>query len=430
MKPISLDLNYISPIVRGEEVDLMLRYAEVADMTLEEGNGAGNDFLGWKNLPFDYDKDEFERIKRAADKIREQSDYLVTIGIGGSYLGAKAVIESLKNPYENSKTTVLFSGNSISGVELSQLVSFLKDKEWSINVISKSGTTTESAISFRILKKELEDKYGKKESIERIYVTTDAKKGALKRLAEQEGYETFVIPDDVGGRYSVLTAVGLLPIAVAGFDIDDLMKGAGDCLRDAREKKGRENLCLTYAAIRNVLYNKGKNVEILVSYEPSLSYLSEWYKQLFGESEGKDGKGIYPSSAIFSTDLHSMGQYIQDGRRMLFETVLRVNEPSLEIEIPKLEEDLDQLNYISGKTVDEVNQIALQATAMAHVKGGVANIVVDIPKWDEYYLGYLLYFFERSCAVSGYMLAVNPFNQPGVEEYKKNMFTLLGKEGY
>lgn len=430
MKPISLDLNYISPIVRGEEVDLMLRYAEVADMTLEEGNGAGNDFLGWKNLPFDYDKDEFERIKRAADKIREQSDYLVTIGIGGSYLGAKAVIESLKNPYENSKTTVLFSGNSISGVELSQLVSFLKDKEWSINVISKSGTTTEPAISFRILKKELEDKYGKKESNERVYVTTDAKKGALKRLAEQEGYETFVIPDNVGGRYSVLTAVGLLPIAVAGFDIDGLMKGAGDCLRDAREKKGRENLCLTYAAIRNVLYNKGKNVEILVSYEPSLSYLSEWYKQLFGESEGKDGKGIYPSSAIFSTDLHSMGQYIQDGRRMLFETVLRINEPSLEIEIPKLEEDLDQLNYISGKTVDEVNQIALQATAMAHVKGGVANIIVDIPKWNEYYLGYLLYFFERSCAVSGYMLAVNPFNQPGVEEYKKNMFTLLGKEGY
>lgn len=430
MKPITLDLNYIDPIIREEELELMLPYAQFADSILEEGNGAGSEFLGWKNLPATYDREEFERIKKAAKKIQEQSDYLVTIGIGGSYLGAKAVIEALRIPYEEAKTTVLFSGNSISGVELAALVSFLKDKEWSINVISKSGTTTEPAIAFRILKKELEKKYGKESSVERIYVTTDAKRGALKNLADQESYETFVIPDDVGGRYSVLTGVGLLPIAVAGFDIDRLMEGAGDCLRDTREQRGRQNICQTYAALRNVLYNKGKNVEILVSYEPRLSYLSEWYKQLFRESEGKDGKGIYPSSAIFSTDLHSMGQYIQDGKRMLFETVLRIGEPSLEIEIPELEDDLDQLNYIAGKKVDEVNQTALKATAMAHVKGGVANIIVDIPKWDEYHLGYLLYFFERSCAISGYMLAVNPFDQPGVEEYKKNMFKLLGKKGY
>ncbi|MDO4793582.1 MAG: glucose-6-phosphate isomerase [Filifactor alocis] len=430
MKEISLDYRYTQGIIRDEEIEQMMGYAEVAETVLEEGNGPGNDFLGWRNLPASYDREEFERIKKAAQKIRDNSDYLVTIGIGGSYLGAKAVIEALRNPYGETKTKVLFSGNSISGTELAQLVEFLKDKQWSINVISKSGTTTEPAISFRILKNELEAKYGKEEARERIYVTTDARRGALKTLCDKEGYESFVIADNIGGRYSVLTAVGLLPIAVAGFDIDKLMEGATSSMREMREKQGRSNLCRFYAALRNILYNKGKHIEILVSYEPRLAYLSEWYKQLFGESEGKDGKGIFPASAIFSTDLHSMGQYIQDGKRVLFETVLRINEPSADIVLPELEEDLDGLNYIAGKTVDEVNRIALEATATAHLAGGVPNIIIDVPKWDEYHLGYLLYFFERSCAISGYLLAVNPFDQPGVEEYKKTMFKMLGKPGY
>lgn len=430
MKEISLDYRYTQGMIRDEEIEQMMLYAEMAETILEEGDGAGNDFLGWKNLPASYDREEFEQIKKAAQKIQSNSDYLVTIGIGGSYLGAKAVIEALQNPYGETKTKVVFSGNSISGTELAQLVEFLKDKEWSINVISKSGTTTEPAISFRILKNELESKYGKEGSRERIYVTTDARKGALKALCDKEGYESFVIADNIGGRYSVLTAVGLLPVAVAGFDIDELMEGAGSSMRDMREKQGKNNLCRLYASLRNILYNKGKHIEILVSYEPRLAYLSEWYKQLFGESEGKDGKGIFPASAIFSTDLHSMGQYIQDGKRMLFETVIRINEPSADIVLPESEEDLDGLNYIAGKTVDEVNRIALEATATAHVAGGVANIIIDVPKWDEYYLGYLLYFFERSCAISGYLLAVNPFDQPGVEEYKKTMFKMLGKPGY
>ncbi|MFC4804012.1 glucose-6-phosphate isomerase [Filifactor villosus] len=430
MKEISLDYRYTQGIIGDEEIEQMMVYAEMAETILEEGDGAGNDFLGWKNLPASYDREEFERIKKAAQKIQSNSDYLVTIGIGGSYLGAKAVIEALQNPYGEPKTKVLFSGNSISGTDLAQLVEFLKDKQWSINVISKSGTTTEPAISFRILKNELESKYGKEEARERIYVTTDARRGALKTLCDKEGYESFVIADNIGGRYSVLTAVGLLPIAVAGFDIDKLMEGAGSSMRDMREKQGKNNLCRLYAALRNILYNKGKHIEILVSYEPRLAYLSEWYKQLFGESEGKDGKGIFPASAVFSTDLHSMGQYIQDGKRVLFETVLRINEPSADIVLPEVEEDLDGLNYIAGKTVDEVNRIALEATATAHLSGGVPNIIIDVPKWDEYHLGYLLYFFERSCAISGYLLAVNPFDQPGVEEYKKTMFRMLGKPGY
>ncbi len=430
MKKLTLEYSYLKNHVRNDEMEQMLCFAKNAAQTLQEESGAGNDFLGWQNLPQNYDKKEFERIKQAAKKINSHSEYLITIGIGGSYLGAKAVIEALKNPFAKSKTTVIFAGNSISGVYLAQLVEFIKEKEFSINVISKSGTTTEPAIAFRILREVLESRYGKEEAKNRIFVTTDAKRGALKKLADEEGYETFVIADNIGGRYSVLTAVGLLPIAVEGFDIDRLMQGAFDCMEEIKNTTGTENICQSYAAIRNILYNKGKNIELLVSYEPNLQSFSEWYKQLFGESEGKDGKGIFPASVIFSTDLHSMGQYIQDGRRMLFETVLRIEKPGVDIEIPYMEDDIDGINYISGKTVDLINQKALEATAMAHIKGNVPNLLINLPELNEYYIGYLMYFFEKACAISGYLLVVNPFNQPGVEEYKKNMFHLLGKEGY
>lgn len=418
-----------------------LAYREVAVKAchdaLHNGTGAGNDFLGWLHLPRDYDKAEFERIQKAADKIKSDSDALVVIGIGGSYLGARAAIEMLRPAFyhelpekERTFPQVYFAGNHMSSTHLSQLLEVLEDKDVSVNVISKSGTTTEPAIAFRIFRKWLEEKYGVEEARQRIYATTDKSKGALRTLAEQEGYETFVIPDDVGGRYSVLTAVGLLPIAAAGLDIQAIMDGANQAREDLDSDELSKNPAYQYAAARNALYDKGKSLELLVNYEPALHYFGEWWKQLFGESEGKDGKGIFPAAADFSTDLHSLGQYVQEGRRQLFETVLRVEQPKVEITIGEDDGNLDQLNYLAGETVDYVNQKAFQGTLLAHTDGGVPNLVVTLPEINEYYFGYLVYFFEKACAMSGYLLGVNPFDQPGVEAYKKNMFALLGKPGF
>ncbi len=400
-----------------------------AKNTLLNQNGEGNDFLGWVNYPKNYDKEEFERIKKAAQKIRNTSEVLVVIGIGGSYLGAKAVIEALKPYFKQEKDVeIIFAGNNLSSTYLKQLLDYLENKEFSINVISKSGTTTEPAIAFRLCKELLMKKYPETAS-SRIYATTDAKKGALRNMAEEMGYETFVVPDDIGGRYSWFTGVGLLPIAAAGIDIDALMQGAMDAMTDSIQTSYEENSALLYASIRNLLY-KEKQVEVLVTFEPRLSFISEWWKQLYGESEGKNSQGLFPASLVYSTDLHSMGQYIQDGKRLMFETVLNIQNPEANLILKKEETDLDQLNYLENMDMDSVCKKAMQGTILAHVDGGVPNLVLDIEKMDAYHLGYLLYFFMFACGVSGYMLGVNPFNQPGVEDYKKNMFALLGKPGY
>lgn len=404
-----------------------------AHALLENKNGEGNDFLGWMNLPFDYDKEEFARIKKAADKIRSDSDVLVVIGIGGSYLGARAAIEFLKGQFYNSEENglkIYFAGNSISGSYLSEIVNLCKNKRVSVNIISKSGTTTEPAIAFRVFREMLEKQYGEKGAAERIYCTTDKARGTLKQLADEKGYECFVVPDDVGGRYSVLTAVGLLPIAAAGCDIDRLMKGAQDAVRDYSEASLDKNPCYKYAAARNCLYRSGKSVELLVSYEPRFTMMNEWFKQLFGESEGKDNKGIFPASVIFSTDLHSMGQFIQEGSRIMFETVVLIKNTGDDIIIGEDETNGDGLNFLAGKPMSYVNEKAFEGTVLAHTDGSVPNFVITIDKADEENLGRLIYFFEKACAISGYMLGVNPFNQPGVEAYKKNMFALLGKPGY
>ncbi|HET7578737.1 MAG TPA: glucose-6-phosphate isomerase [Bacillales bacterium] len=410
---------------------------KAAHQALHNGTGTGSGFLGWLDLPKDYDKEEFSRIQKAAEKIRSDSDALVVIGIGGSYLGARAAIEMLQHSFYNmlpkkdrSAPQVFFAGNQISSTYLKELLHLLADKDVSINVISKSGTTTEPAIAFRVFRKWLEDKYGKEEARKRIYATTDKEKGALRTLADQEGYDTFVIPDNVGGRYSVLTPVGLLPIAAAGLDIQEMMDGAEKARQDLSKDALSENAAYQYAVLRKALYDKGKTMELLVNYEPAFHYFGEWWKQLFGESEGKDGKGIFPAAADFSTDLHSLGQYIQQGRRHLFETVLHIEKPRAEMTVEEEEGNLDKLNYLAGKTMDDINQKAFQGTLLAHTDGEVPNFVIHVPEIREFYFGYLVYFFEKACAMSGYLLGVNPFDQPGVEAYKKNMFALLGKPGF
>lgn len=432
MKKLELDLSKVLDFVSCEEIAKMEEEVKNAEKLLMEGTGEGNDFLGWINLPTNYNKDEFERIKLAAKKIRENSEVLVVIGIGGSYLGARATIDFLSNTFYNKVPNgpeIYFAGNSISGTYLAHLIQVIGDRDFSVNVISKSGTTTEPAIAFRIFKEMLEKKYGVEGARERIFATTDASKGALKKLSTEQNYETFTIPDDVGGRFSVLTPVGLLPIAAAGIDIDALMAGAREAQNDYTAPYA-ENDCYKYAAVRNLLLRKGKYIELLINYEPKLHYVAEWWKQLYGESEGKDGKGLFPASVDLSTDLHSMGQYIQDGQRILFETLIDIDEKETDVVIPFDEADLDGLNYIAGKGMNFVNEKAMLGTQLAHVDGGVPNIRVCMPKADAFSLGYLFYFFEKSCGISGYLLGVNPFNQPGVEAYKKNMFALLGKSGY
>lgn len=437
MKKINFNYEKALDFFAKEEVNALQPYVDVAHEMLHNKSGLGNDFLGWVDLPNNYDKEEFVRIKKAAEKIKSDSDVLVVIGIGGSYLGARAAIECLGHSFRNNLTKderktpeIYFAGNNISSTYLMDLLDIIKDKDVSLNVISKSGTTTEPAIAFRVLKEFLEHKYGKEEAAKRIYATTDAKKGALKQVSNEEGYETFVIPDDVGGRFSVLTPVGLLPIAVAGIDIDAIMTGANDARVDFSNSNLDENDCYQYAVVRNILHRKGKDIELLVNYEPNLHYVSEWWKQLYGESEGKDQKGLFPASVDFSTDLHSMGQYVQDGKRILFETVLNVEKPRRVLNLKEEANDLDGLNYLSGKTLDFVNEKAFQGTLLAHTDGQVPNLLINIPTLDEYNFGYLVYFFEKACGISGYLLGVNPFNQPGVEAYKKNMFALLGKPGF
>ncbi len=429
---IAFDYKKALSFFSEEELSNVREQVKIAHNALHNKTGAGSDFLGWVDLPENYDKDEFSRIKKAAEKIRSDSDVLIVIGIGGSYLGAKAAIDFLTGPFYNynAKTQIIFAGNSISPNYINALLETIEGKDVSVNIISKSGTTTEPAVAFRIFKEYLEKKYGKDGAKDRIYATTDKKKGALKNLADSEGYETFVVPDDVGGRYSVLTAVGLLPIAVCGADIDAIMSGAREASCLYANDSLEENDCYKYAAIRNLLYRKGKTVEMLVNYEPELQYFIEWWKQLFGESEGKDNKGIFPSGASFSTDLHSMGQYIQDGLRNLFETVLYVENSKTDITIGEDPDNIDGLNFLSGKTVDFVNKKAFEGTLLAHTDGGVPNLIIKLKALDECTLGQLIYFFEKACGISGYMLGVNPFNQPGVESYKKNMFALLGKPAY
>ena len=430
----NINTKYLSAFMNEEELDNIAVQVKAAHDALTDGTGAGNDFIGWVDLPKAYDKEEFSRIKAAAKKIQGNSDVFVVIGIGGSYLGARAAIEFLRSPNYNAlkKDTpdIYYTGNSISSTALAELLEICEGRDVSINMISKSGTTTEPAIAFRVFREMLEKKYGKEGAKERIFCTTDKAKGTLKKLADTEGYETFVVPDNVGGRYSVLTAVGLLPIAVAGADVDALMQGAAKAMEELSNPDLKTNDCYKYAAIRNVLYAKGYTTEILVSYEPSFTMMSEWYKQLFGESEGKDNKGIFPASVTFSTDLHSMGQYIQEGRRNLFETVVSFDKPKKELIIEEIEEDIDGLNFLSGKGMSYVNRKAFEGTILAHNDGGVPNIVLNVPEMNEAELGYMIYFFEKACAISGYLLGVNPFNQPGVESYKKNMFALLGKPGY
>jgi len=438
MTHISFDYsNVLDTFVNKTEIENIQSQVNNADKNLREGTGVGNDFLGWVNLPSDYDKKEFSRVKEAAEKVKSNSEVFVVVGIGGSYLGAKAAIDFLNHNFYNELNSserdtpqVFFAGNNISSTYISDLIEVIGERDFSVNVISKSGTTTEPSIAFRIFKKILIDRYGKDGAKDRIFATTDKEKGALKSLADEEGYETFVIPDDVGGRFSVLTAVGLLPIAVSGGDIDELMKGARNASEDYINSDLKENEAYQYAALRNILYRKGKDTELLINYEPNLSKFSEWWKQLFGESEGKDQRGIYPSSANFSTDLHSLGQYIQEGKRNLFETVIKVDKPTKTLTIPSEGSDLDGLGYLEGKEIDFVNTKAFQGTLLAHTDGGVPNFVLTIPDTSEYTLGYLFYFFEIAVAISGYLNAVNPFDQPGVEAYKKNMFALLGKPGY
>ena len=437
MGNIVFDYSKASGFVSAEEMENMKATVMCARDTLMNKSGAGNDFLGWIDLPTEYDKEEFHRIKAAAEKIQKDSDVLLVVGIGGSYLGARAAIEFLSHSFYNvlskgSRKTpeIYFVGNSISSKYIHDLKDVLEGKDFSVNIISKSGTTTEPAIAFRVFKDMLIEKYGREEANKRIYATTDKAKGALKNLADQEGYQTFVVPDDVGGRFSVLTAVGLLPIAVSGADIDQLMKGAQAARTAAIETPYESNGALQYAAIRNILLRKGKTVEIVANYEPSLHFVSEWWKQLFGESEGKDQRGIFPAAVDLTTDLHSMGQFIQDGARIMFETVLNVVESPAEILLKEEEVDTDGMNYLAGKSVDFVNKSAMNGTILAHSDGNVPNLLVGIPEQNEYSLGQLFYFFEFACGVSGYLLGVNPFNQPGVESYKKNMFALLGKPGY
>ena len=437
MGKITFDYSKTAGFISEEEIGYMSRLTEQAKDVLVSKNGAGNDFLGWIDLPVDYDKEEFSRIEKAAEKIKKDSDVLIVIGIGGSYLGARAAIEFLRHGFYNSlpkekrgTPEIYYVGNSISSTYLQGVIDVIGDRDFSVNVISKSGTTTEPAIAFRIFKKMLEDKYGQEEAAKRIYATTDKARGALKDLATKEGYESFVVPDDVGGRFSVLTAVGLLPIAVSGADIKALMDGAASGRELALNEKFEDNEAMKYAAIRNILLRKGKSVEVLANYEPALHYIGEWWKQLYGESEGKDQKGIFPAAVDFTTDLHSMGQFIQDGARIMFETVMNVEEAREMITIEKEAEDLDGLNYLAGKTMDFVNKSAMNGTILAHTDGNVPNLMIKIPKMDEFHLGQLFYLFEFACGVSGYILGVNPFNQPGVESYKRNMFALLGKPGY
>ena len=437
MGQVKFDYSKTAGYVHEHEVESMKALTESARKLLLSKSGAGNDYLGWIDLPVDYDKEEFARIKKAAEKIKSDSDVLVVIGIGGSYLGARAAIEFLGHNFFNSVSKdlrkapeIYFVGNSISSNYLAGIVDVIGDRDFSVNIISKSGTTTEPAIAFRVFKKMLEEKYGKDGAAKRIYATTDKAKGALKKLADAEGYEEFVVPDDVGGRFSVLTAVGLLSIAVSGVDIDELMAGAASARKRCIENDFDNNDAMQYAALRNIMLRKGKSVEILCDYEPSLHYTLEWWKQLMGESEGKDNKGLFPASVDLTTDLHSMGQFIQDGSRIMFETVLNVEKTSREIVIEKEDEDLDGLNYLAGKTMDFVNKCAMNGTILAHTDGNTPNLRVDIPEQTPFYLGELFYFFEFACGLSGYMLGVNPFNQPGVESYKKNMFALLGKPGY
>ena len=431
---ITLNQKFLEGFVSSHEIDYMLPAADAARELLLSGKGAGNDFLGWVKLPENYDKEEFARIKVAAEKIKESSDILVVIGIGGSYLGARAAIEFVKSPlYNNLKKDtpdIYFAGNNISPTALTELLSICEGKRVSVNVISKSGTTTEPAVAFRVFKALLEERYGKDGARERIFVTTDKARGTLKHFSDEAGYETFVVPDDVGGRYSVLTAVGLLPIAVAGINIDALMSGAASAMKDFATAPLADNAAMKYAVIRNVLLRKGKSTEILVGYEPYMLMLNEWWKQLYGESEGKDNKGIFPASVIFSTDLHSLGQYVQEGQRNLFETVISVKDPGASFVIPNDPANVDGLNFISGKQFDYVNKTAMLATLIAHNDGGVPNILIELDDRSADSLGYLIYFFEFACAISGYILGVNPFDQPGVEAYKKNMFALLGKPGY
>lgn len=426
--------KYARGFVHEHELSCMQPQITAAHELLHSGTGAGNDFIGWLDLPKNYDKEEFSRIKAAAGKIKASCDVLIVIGIGGSYLGARAAIEFIKSPlYNNLKKDtpdIYFLGNSISSTALAETLSLCEGRDVCVNVISKSGTTTEPAIAFRIFKEYLEKKYGREGAKERIFCTTDKARGTLKALADSEGYETFVVPDDVGGRYSVLTAVGLLPIAVSGADIDSIMKGANDARVAFSSPEIESNDCYKYAALRNILLRKGKGIEMLTAYEPRMTMMAEWFKQLYGESEGKDNKGLFPSSAIFSTDLHSLGQYIQDGVRNIFETVVWINSPEKDVEIKEQSDDGDGLNFLAGKTMSYVNRKAFEGTVLAHNDGGVPNLVIELPSAGEYEFGYMVYFFEKACAISGYVLGVNPFNQPGVESYKKNMFALLGKPGY
>lgn len=431
---IKLNDHYLSSFIKSHEYERIAPEIRMADELLRRKTGAGNDFLGWVHLPEQYDREEFSRIQSCAEKIRRSCDILVVIGIGGSYLGARAVIEYLKSPNYNlvsgDAPQIFFAGNCISADALNELLALCEGKDVCVNVISKSGTTTEPAIAFRVFRSMLEQKYGKEGARERIFVTTDRARGTLKQFSTDAGYETFVVPDDVGGRFSVLTAVGLLPIAVAGIDIAELMAGAAQASRTYNSADLTQNDCYRYAAIRNLLFRKGKTVEILASYEPFSAMFNEWWKQLFGESEGKDGKGIYPASVIFSTDLHSLGQFIQDGSRIMFETVIDIADTGSSFEIPEDPDNIDGLNFLSGMDLNRVKKTAMQGTVLAHVDGGVPNILIEVSERNAFVLGELIYFFELACAISGYVLSVNPFDQPGVESYKKNMFALLGKPGF
>lgn len=429
-----IKLDYSNSFTEENEIENLLPFLDISHKFLHHKKGPGKDFLGWMDYPKTYNGEEFEKIKLAANKIQKNSNALIVIGIGGSYLGARACIEALNHNFYNNldskkrKTPeIYYVGNNISSDYILDLLELVEDKDFSINVISKSGTTLEPALVFRIFKEYMEERYGKEEARERIYITTDENKGALRELVNKEGYASFIIPDDIGGRYSIFTAVGMLPIAVSGLDIDKIMEGALSGMEEYSNPNLYENSAYEYAVLRNILYNKGKIIEILVNYQPSLHYLSEWWKQLFGESEGKDGKGIYPASVNFTTDLHSMGQWIQDGRRNIFETTLNIEKPKKDLAVKKDEDNLDKLNFLEGKTIDYINKKAFEGTVMAHTNGNVPNLIIDIPSMDEYYFGKLIYFFQKSCSISGYLLGVNPFDQPGVEEYKKNMFKLLGK---
>ncbi len=430
--PVTLTTDYLKDFVSEADYAAIAPEVDAAVATLNARNGAGSDFLGWLDLPVDYDREEFACIKEAAAKIRSDSDVLIVIGIGGSYLGARAAIEFCRSQYHNNfdKPEIYFTGNTLSASALADVVRLCEGRDFSVNVISKSGTTTEPTIAFRVFKSLLEKKYGKAGAADRIYATTDKARGTLKELSDREGYRTFVVPDDVGGRYSVLTAVGLLPIAAAGIDIDELMRGAADARSALAEGDLTNNDCYRYAALRNILYRKGKAVEMMISYEPDYTMMNEWFKQLFGESEGKDGKGLYPSSAIFSTDLHSLGQFVQEGKHILFETVVRFLKPRTDVTIEEDPENGDGFNFVAGKTLDFVNEKAFLGTLLAHTDGGVPNMILTLETMDAYNLGELIFFLEKACAVSGYILGINPFNQPGVESYKKNMFALIGKPGY